>query len=56
MHLSQEPSHVNGEIWDEFHLQLDDVERHLQLLRSRVSSLSSAHAQISDEPEATQRQ
>ena len=42
---------MNGEIWDEFHLQLDDVTRHLQLLRSRVSSLSSAHAQFLDEPE-----
>ena len=51
MHLSPEPSNVNGEIWDEFHLQSDDVDRHLQLLRSRVSSLSSAHAQFLDEPE-----
>ena len=54
--LSQEPSYMNGEIWEEFHWQLDDVERHLQSLRSRVSSLSSAHVQFSDEPEAAQRQ
>ena len=56
VHLSQEPSYVNGEIFDEFHLQMDDVARHLQLLRSRVSSLSSAHAKFSAEPEAAQRQ
>ena len=56
MHLSQEPSRVNGDIWDELQSQLDDVARHLQLLRSRVSSLSSAHAQFSDETEGAQRQ
>ena len=54
--LSQEPAYMNGEIWEEFHLQLDDVARQLQLLRSRVSSLSSAYAQFSDWPEAAQRQ
>ena len=52
VHLSQEPSYVNGEIWDEFKSQLDDVARHLQSLRSRVSSLSRAHAQFWDESEA----
>ena len=31
--LSQEPSRVNGDIWDELQSQLDDVARHLQLLR-----------------------
>ena len=56
VHLSQEPSHVNREIWDEVQLQLDDVERHLQLLRSRVSSLSSPCAQFWDDLKDTQRQ
>ena len=56
VHLSQEPSYVNGEIWDEVQLQLDDVERHLQLLRYRVSSLSSAYAQFLDDLNDSQRQ
>ena len=38
VHLPQEPSDVNGEVWDELQLQLDDVAQHLHLLRSRVNS------------------
>ena len=30
---------------DDLQMQLDDVSQHLQLLRSRVSSWASAHAQ-----------
>ena len=47
---------LRGERWDELFLQSDDVARHLQLLRSRVSMLSSAYAQFLDESEAAQRQ
>ena len=55
--LSKSLSYVNGEVWDEFQLQLDDVAQQLQLLRSRVSSLSRTHEQhLLDEPEAAQRQ
>ena len=28
VHLYQELSYVNGEVWDEFLLQLDDVAQH----------------------------
>ena len=57
VHMYQELSYVNGEVWDEFQLQLDDVAQQLQLLRSRVSSLSRTHEQqLLDEPEAAQRQ
>ena len=56
VHLYQEPSNVNGEVWDDLQLQLDDVAQHLQLLRSRVSSLSRTHEHLLDEPEAAQRQ
>ena len=47
---------MNGELWDEVQLQLDDVARHLQLLRPRVRSLSTAYAQFLDDLKATQRQ
>ena len=46
VHLYQELSYVNGEVWDDFQMQLDDVSQHLQLLRSRVSSCASAHTQF----------
>ena len=45
VHLPQEPAYVNGRVWDDLKMQLDDVSQHLQLLRSRVSSWASAHAQ-----------
>ena len=56
VHLPQEPSDVNGEVWDELQLQLDDVAQHMHLLRSRVSSWSRTHEQLLDEPDAAQRQ
>ena len=34
--LPQERSYVNGEIWDDFQMQLGDVSQHVQLLWSRV--------------------
>ena len=46
---------MNGDIWDELRSQLDDVARQLQLLRYRVSSLSSAYAQFLDDLKATQQ-
>ena len=42
--------------WDDVQSQLDDVARHLQLLRPRVSLLSSACAQFLADSKATQRQ
>ena len=56
VHLSQKTSYVIGEISDEFQSQLDDVARHMQLLRSRISSLSSARAPFLDVSEAAQLQ
>ena len=57
MHLSHKLSYVYGEMWDELQFQLAaEVSQLLQLLRSRVSSWPSAHAQFLDEAKAAQQQ
>ena len=44
-------------MWDDLQLQLAaEVLQHLQLLRSRVSSWSSAHVQFLDETKVAQQQ
>ena len=45
VYLFQEFSDVIGGVKDEFQLQLDGVWQHVELLRSRASSWSRAHAQ-----------
>ena len=56
VHLSQEPMDVNADTWDELQRLLTEVSQHVQLLRSRIASLSASHAGSGKEREAAQRQ